>query len=292
MPRYYTTMRKIAAQVPLAKPVYAYTKERLSQPSLRKGSTSSATPVTDEYIKQVIGGDYYFSHEGYCVCCDQHTIFTSRESWLRDNYLCTNCKCKPRERALMAVLEDNYPNWQNLKIHESSPMDRGASVKIKKHAKHYTPTQYFPHHKFGSMVDGFRNEDLEKQTFKSSTFDIVITLDVMEHVYDPKRVFSEIARTLKKDGAYIFTVPIINKHAKTQVWAKKGKNGGPIFLHDPEYHGNPVDPKGSPVTMHWGYDIVDFIKKSSGMDAHIIAQYSKEKGIMGEYCEVVVAIKR
>lgn len=243
-------------------------------------------------IEDLIEGDFYFSHKGYCVCCESEVIFTANDSWLRDSYLCTACHCKPRERALMNVVDECYPDWRNLKIHEGSPMDRGASIKIRNNALFYTPTQYHPDEKFGTMVNGFRNEDLEHQTFKNSSFDLVITLDVMEHVYDPAKVFQEVARTLKKGGAYIFTVPIINKHSATQVWAKRGRNGKPKFLHTPEYHGNPVDSNGSPVTMHWGFDIVDFIEKSSGLKTQIIAQYDKEKGIMGEYNEVIVARKK
>ena len=107
-------------------------------------------------------------------------------------------------------------------------------------------------------------KDLEKQTFKDNTFDLVITSDVMEHIYEPDRAFKEIHRTLKPGGAHIFSVPLINKHKKTQRWATKGKDGQPNFIYEPEWHGNPVDAKGSPVTFHWGFDIKDYIEKHTG----------------------------
>lgn len=44
----------------------------------------------------------------------------------------------------------------------------------------------------------------------------------MEHIYDPEKAFSDIARTLKKGGGHIYTVPIINKFMPTEVWAVKG----------------------------------------------------------------------
>ena len=37
----------------------------------------------------------------------------------------------------------------------------------------------------------------------------------MEHIFDPSKAFSEIARTLKTGGAHIFTVPLINKNKPT-----------------------------------------------------------------------------
>jgi hypothetical protein len=36
-----------------------------------------------------------------------------------------------------------------------------------------------------------------------------------------------------------------------------------------EWHGNPVNKKGSPVTMHWSYDIMYYIKKYSGLETKI-----------------------
>jgi hypothetical protein len=242
-------------------------------------------------IHKLLPGGYYFSHDGFCICCEQQVTFQSYDSWLRDNYICTSCGCIPRERALMATIEKYYPGWRDLKIHESSPVNRGASVKIKKHCANYMASQYYPNRKLGEYFDGFRNENLESQTFPDELFDLVITQDVMEHVYHPELVFKEIARTLKKGGAHIFTVPVINKHFKTEVWATLNPDGTPFFLHKPEYHGNPIDPQGSPVTMHWGFDMIEFIKRVSELETEIVAQYNKNFGIMGEYNEVFVTKK-
>jgi ubiquinone/menaquinone biosynthesis C-methylase UbiE len=58
------------------------------------------------------------------------------------------------------------------------------------------------------MVGEFRNENLEALTFPDETFDITVTLDVMEHVYNPDKVFQEVYRTLKKGGVYLCTFPV------------------------------------------------------------------------------------
>ena len=232
--------------------------------------------------------EFILRNSGYCTVCDSNTTFNSYDPWLRDNYFCGLCWSVPRERAITNVIEALVPNWREKKIHESSPSpDRQIYRKLSS-SQSYTVSQYFPDATFGEVVNGFRNEDLEAQTFKKNTFDIVITLDVMEHVYNPKMVFKEVSRTLRANGIYIFTVPIINLHSKSVTWAKQRKDGGPEFLHKPEHHGNPVDSEGSPVTMHWGYDIVDYIKKNSNMKAVIIAQENAGKGIMGRFNEVVV----
>jgi SAM-dependent methyltransferase len=235
--------------------------------------------------------EFHFRQKGYCPCCEKEVVFQSNNSWLRDHFICNNCASIPRERALMVTIEKYFSNWRNLDIHESSPAGRGASLRLKNNVKNYIASQYYPNKPFGSIVNDCINQDLENQTFSDETFDIVISQDVMEHIYNPEKAFSEIARTLKKGGAHIFTVPIINKHKKTEVWAVKGEDGNPVFLKEPEWHGNPVDTQGSPVTMHWGFDIVDFIKKQSGLETTIEYIDNLDFGIRAEYIEVLVSKK-
>ena len=191
----------------------------------------------------------------------------------------------------MHVIETNYPNWKELSIHESSPENRGASIKLKNNCKHYIASQFFNNSEPGKLINSYYNENLESQSFHDNSFDLVITQDVMEHVMNPDRAFSEIARTLKPGGAHIFTVPLVNKHKPTEKWAKLDPDGNLEFLNEPEYHGNPIDPKGSPVTMHWGFDIVDYIEKFSGLKSEIIHIDDLSLGIRAEYIEVIVTRK-
>jgi hypothetical protein len=242
-------------------------------------------------LKRVLPNDFYFSIKGYCPCCEKEVLFEAYHSWLRDFLHCNNCHSIPRERAIMLVIQKFYPDWKELKIHESSPGSTGASQKLRKYALNYLSSQYYPSVPFGSQINIHQNEDLENQTFNDSTFDLVVTQDVLEHVYAPEKAFREIARTLKKGGAHIFTVPLVNKHNPTEIWARKDINGDPIFLKKEEYHGNPVSEKGSPVTMHWGFDIIDFIKQESGLDTKILYMDDLDYGIRAEFMEVLISQK-
>jgi Methyltransferase domain len=239
----------------------------------------------------LVPSGFYFRHSGYCPCCRRKTNFSADNPWLRDYFRCTTCGSIPRNRALIRVLEKYHPNWENALLHESSPSGGGASAALSRNCPGYVASQYFPTHEFGTIVGKFRNEDLEKQTFEDASFDVVITQDVLEHVYDPARVFSEISRTLKPGGSHVFSVPLVNKHLPTQIWAIRNSDGSPNFLHEPDYHGNPVDPRGSPVTMRWGYDIVDFIKGATGLDTSIEYIDNLDLGIRAEYIEILVTRK-
>lgn len=115
-------------------------------------------------------------NQGYCPICEKEVTFFAQNEWLRDHYFCKECKSIPRERALMFCINKYYPNWKKIKIHESSPVSRGTSLKLKSECSNYVPTQYFPDFPLGEVhKTGFRNEDLESQTFPDESFDLVIT---------------------------------------------------------------------------------------------------------------------
>jgi 2-polyprenyl-3-methyl-5-hydroxy-6-metoxy-1,4-benzoquinol methylase len=52
--------------------------------------------------------------------------------------------------------------------------------------------------------------DAEDLKFKTNIFDAVFCLEVLEHVYYPKKVLKEFKRVMKKDGYGIFLVPSDN----------------------------------------------------------------------------------
>jgi len=49
-------------------------------------------------------------------------------------------------------------------------------------------------------VNGFRKENLEALAFNDQCIDVVVTLDVGEHVTEPELVFKEVTRVLKDGG--------------------------------------------------------------------------------------------
>jgi SAM-dependent methyltransferase len=236
-------------------------------------------------------GDFTpFSVEGYCVLCEKETVFTAHGSWLRDFFTCQSCGSVPRERALVAVLGMLYPDWRSLSIHESSPSPRGASDKLRRECVSYTPTQYVAGIPLGDLSNGFRNEDLERQTFPSESFDLVVTQDVFEHVFHPDKAITEIARTLRPGGAHICTVPIVRKSLPTRRRAAI-VDGQIKHYEPPEYHGSPVDESGVLVTIDWGYDIATYLSDASDMVTSLYYIDDISRGIRAEFIDVIVNAK-
>ena len=228
---------------------------------------------------------------GQCPTCLQKACFSARDPWLRDHYLCSNCGSLPRERALMQAIETFFPKWPSLIIHESSPCNRGASMRLSRDCPQYIPSQYFPDQKPGSFSGSFRNENLETLTFEDNSIDLHITQDVLEHIFHPSKLFKEIARTLKPGGAHIFTVPMVNKDKPSRLRARIGDDQKILHLEPPVYHGNPISDKGSLVTIDWGFDICRYIFEACGLFTYFVHIDDLSKGIRAEYIEVLITVK-
>lgn len=68
--------------------------------------------------------------------------------------------------------------------------------------------------------------DAHKLEFKTQTFDAVLALEVLEHVFDPEAVLREIERVLKREGYAILLVPTDSKlfNIIWYIWTKlRGK---------------------------------------------------------------------
>jgi len=228
---------------------------------------------------------------GSCPTCAQQVRFVARDPWLRDHFLCSNCGSIPRERALMATIEERFPGWRDVVIHESSPGDRGASRRLAQQCPRYLPTQFFPGEAPGSCRGRVRCENLEALTLADESVDIHVTQDVLEHVFSPSRVFREIARTLKPGGAHVFTVPLVNKERPSRVRARVGAGGEIVHDAPPVYHGNPISAQGSLVTVDWGYDIARHVFASCGLFTHLVRIDDLSRGIRAELIEVLVTVK-
>lgn len=73
------------------------------------------------------------------------------------------------------------------------------------------------HPEIANKVDVI-NDD--KTNFSDGFFDVVISVEVMEHVADLGKYLMEIHRILKKDGVFVWTTPCANKHSFEHLYSK------------------------------------------------------------------------
>lgn len=178
------------------------------------------------------------------------------------------------------------PSLRHRQVPDSSSLaNAGEQSGVAQSKRAKNPGAYHP-------IKLWRDEDLEAQSFAVESFDLVVTQDVFEHLFNPDAAFDEIARTIRPGGAHIFSVPIVNgRDQPSTVRAVRHPDGNIEHYAKPEYHGNPIDQSGSLVTIDWGYDIVDRIKASSGLDTEIYLLDALHLGIRAELLEILVTRK-
>ncbi|MBC7919879.1 MAG: class I SAM-dependent methyltransferase [Ferruginibacter sp.] len=239
-----------------------------------------------KFLSYVLRGK---TNAGFCPVCEKNTQFIKYDSWLRDNYRCVTCYSIPRQRALINSLTLFFPDWPDLTIHESSPGGVSSDF-IRKKCRRYSASQYYPDVTPGAIRDGFQCQNLERLTFADRAFDLVISQDVFEHVLNPDRAFTEIARVLKPGGAHVFTMPWYP--GLKQTVRRAVEVGGTVrFLEEPVYHGNPVDAKGSLVTFDWGLDFPEYVFRHGGLVTTIHLVMDENKGLNAQFLEVFISRK-
>ncbi|MBX9742858.1 MAG: class I SAM-dependent methyltransferase [Chthoniobacterales bacterium] len=135
-----------------------------------------------------------------------------------------------------------------------------------------------------------RCENLEALTFKNNTFDLFITQDVFEHIFNPQKAFQEIIRVLKSEGVHIFTTPKHKGLSKSYCRAVLVESGIE-YLHPSIYHGSPIGDGRSLVTWDYGDDFEELIFNWSHALTITYVMKDRSKGIDGEYIEVFVTKK-
>jgi hypothetical protein len=84
-----------------------------------------------------------------------------------------------------------------------------------------------------------------------------------------------------------FTTPLVRKSEPTCFCAHLAADGTVVHLIEPpEYHRN-----HHLVTVNWGYDITEFIFKTSGLFTEIVFLDILDFGIRAEYIEVLITRK-
>lgn len=232
------------------------------------------------------------------ICLNSVDFFSEDDFWsCRDGLLSSDCpygQCVTRERALaealFSILERDFVF--RARIHEAAPAGRGLSRYLNENCRYYVKSGFFPGKPWGSMNNGLRNEDLENQTFENESFDIVLHLDVLEHLFNPFLALREIFRTLSPGGYCFFTAPTEHSQFKSRQVAFNNNDGLITYASQPKYHGNPQMPsEGSLVTWEYGYDLPWLIQKATNFDIEVRRYQSRSNAVMGYMNEVYVCSK-
>ncbi len=202
-------------------------KSRVRGQLVRLGAVSASNDAANTITGQPQ------SNPGYCHCCRRSTVFVAQRAWLRDHYTCGTCHSVPRHRHMSYVLDTVFPGWEHKRIHEASP----TSTFVARYASNYTSSP----------------DDLEQLHFEDNAFDLFITLDVLERVFQPDRAIREILRVLKPGGAHIFTTARhsnIQKSVRREVYEEGDARPMVTWDYGMDFEALLTQWSGAPVTTY------------------------------------------
>lgn len=199
----------------------------------------------------------------------------------RDNFRCANCRAMARQRDLAQIILDEFGCGLHIDLRrlvESGGLDDldiyevgmiGPIANRLKGLPRYVQSYFWDDTPLGTVRNGVVCQDLRALTFKDESFDLILSMDVLEHVFDMPKVLSEVARVLKPDGVHIFTIPVVYPFPAASSIRAVMTPSGDIEHRMPErYHAAGNGSKALVVT-EWGADLVG-LHQQSGLRLSVI----------------------
>lgn len=209
---------------------------------------------------------------GRCGVCGHTGEYHRTEAPTRESHECTACRASLRYRLQANAITATYglpdaplaklldeASFRELAIYE--PGIIGPFRSLLSSLPGYCNSYYWSHVAPGEEHEGVRCEDLRRLSFSDHSLDLVISSDILEHVRGPMPAFAEIFRALRPGGHHIFTVPLPWPLPSTTKARVDYSGPDDRFLAPPEYHGSPVDPKGSLVYTDFGMDLPEQLRE-------------------------------
>jgi SAM-dependent methyltransferase len=155
----------------------------------------------------------------------------------------------------------------------------------------FVGSEYLPTLEQRARRPELRHEDVQALTFPDQSVSAYVSCEVIEHIPDISSMLKEAARILRPEGILVATFPFGTVSKETLVKARLTADGSIEFVGAPEYHGNPIDPNGSPVFSIPGWDILQTARRSGFVTADIIASSSRRYGILGGEIVPILVMK-
>jgi len=266
------------------KPVYYKRQqiEKLLATSQKEFSIKGFNPMINQIVDYKVNYDYCYQ-EG-----EQLKLPNYRES-----LICSRTTSNSRMRAtFLTVCNAIKGRGTAIDIYLTEQVTYFYSY-FKKNYKNVTGSEFLgTDFQSGEIVNGIRHEDVTNLSFKSESFDLIICLEVLEHVPNYKTAFKELYRSLRKDGIAVISVPFVLANANNTIRAVLGKGGEIEYLLEPEYHGDPVNPQGGILCFqHFGWAMLDELREVGFKEVKANFTWSIFHGILGEDIMILTATK-
>jgi SAM-dependent methyltransferase len=236
------------------------------------------------------------------VCGNIATVVSIREN-LRESCLCVRCKSNNRQRQLAYVLCKALSSIKRQGMHRLKDIAADQSLTLYNaeasgaihtnlsRMKNYICSEYYgSDYKSGETVNGVLHEDLMSLSFEDESIDVAISTDVLEHVPRPYDAHREIWRVLKPGGRHVFTVPFYQTEFLDETRAVQDENGELCLVKEPQYHEDPLRPKGALVYTIFSLQMLVEMARI-GFRTNLYHLYKPWYGILGPNAIVFEATK-
>ena len=198
---------------------------------------------------------------------------------------CLRCAASAMTLSLICVLKESRPGLGGEAVYELS--SRGPLFEfLRREVPRLTFSEFFDDLEPGAWRGSVQCQDVQRLTYDDSSFDVVTSTGVFEHVADDARGFREVRRVLRPGGIFVFTVPLSD--AEDTVERARMRDGVIEHLLPPEYHGDRIRGRGHVLAYrNYGRDIIERLGKSGFRRAEIDWRF--RNAFLGQGSPVVVA---
>lgn len=201
----------------------------------------------------------------------------------RERAICPRCGLNGRMRSFVQLLEQLVSPKSDAAIYISEQMTELYRVLLGRYP-HLVGSEYREGLVSGQVgQDGIRNESLTNLSFASESFDVVLSTDVLEHVYDIDLALRECLRVLRPGGTLLFTVPFFAERKVNVLRACQHKDGTIEHILPASYHGDPVRTEGSLTFHQFGWQLLDKIKDAGFSEVTAYNVWDPENIYLGPY---------
>lgn len=245
-------------------------------------------PVLDTVQGQYLSSEPQYNLTGYCPACGVGNIaidymFSSdgKTPVWRERGVCS-CGMNTRMRSTL--------DW----IVTSETLNRASVVYCSegttpfyKALLDFLPltigSEYIPKQAPLGSIDrhGLRCESLENLSFADNSFDLLVSLDVLEHVFDYQAALDNLYRVLKPGGVALITVPFHFTKSTTVRRAEIDHTGYVNHLLPRVYHGDPMSNSGALLIFDYGWDLIDYAKSIGFHEVEFLFIWSEVKKYFG-----------
>lgn len=220
----------------------------------------------------------------YCMICRGIRLCSSSTDWnMRNSINCIACGHGGRQRHAFEVIEGLIGSPKlilrdRLIFEEVTPFKELLSRRF----GNFCGTEYLGSDKVGGRQyihegKNIQHEDMCAMSFKDNSMDLIVSMDVLEHVPDPVLAIRECYRVLRPSGFKVMTVPFYD--ARTTRRRADIVGGKLVHILTPEFHGNPVSSDGALVFTELGQDLLQTML-DTGFEVQISIGADLEKGLL------------